>query len=823
MTNTPIKILVSLILFFGGVSFSFGQNTTGTTTELPKTTPKKTTPPATTPTNGVANKPKPGLVPTTTMEGRDALITATDEAAITAEETRRLTLEAELEADEARAAIRKRVFGSNMFANSTFDFTQAINIATPNNYVLGPGDKITLNIHGISQEEIITTVRPDGFIVLEKSGLVNVIGLPIEEAQAKIKSALARKYPGLGGNNPNTFLRLTLSGYKSIKVNVRGEVIAPGTYTLTSFSTVMHALYSSGGPNEIGTFRQIHLIRGNRAIATIDLYDYLVNGYSKADFFLKDQDIVHVGPFVSRTAVSGNLKRSGLFEILPNETIADLIKYAGGFNQYAFSDILKLYRNTSNERKIVNVEKGAFNKELVNSGDSLVVERVLDRFENMVTIEGAVFRPGEYSLDSNPTVLALVKSAQGLREESLEGRINVFRTNSDLTVSNITLNLRDIELDKSLDQKLQRLDRVVVPSIFELTEKAYIRIQGAINNPDAKTGVELPYVKNMTIEDVITQVGGLTEAASLTNVLVSRRKRVIDPTQADAQISEVRNYTLSKDFDWVSGGHSDKLEPFDEIIVRTSPNYEKQGFVKVTGEVLYPGLIPIMYKNDKISDIIARAGGINQSLAYPKGATFIRQTALTERQRARREESMANQNVSAKIKSAEAVDETTEGPITAREVDIAAILPTEIGIELDLILRNPNNDEINVTVQDGDEIFIPKRLETVRIEGEVLYPTSVKFNPSMRFLDYVSQSGGFTKKSARASAYVQYPNGKIDRTRKFLFARFHPKIEPGSEIVVPQKMATTAEQFNQFSGLIATISGTLGTIVTIIGLIRFTR
>jgi protein involved in polysaccharide export with SLBB domain len=825
-TNSNVKIVLVLLLLLSSVGVSFGQEKEKeTTTNATQSTNAKATPPpkaVVAPTNNRTTT-QTGRVPATaTTDTRDVLLAPADEAAIQAEEERRLRLEAELLADEAKAEIRKRTFGSSLFANTKFDVVQAINIATPNNYVLGPGDKLGIYVYGYSQKEQEVTVNADGFIVLEKSGLVNVGGLNMTEAQSKIKNALAKTYGGL--NTGSTFLRVALTGFKTIKVKITGEVVAPGTYTVTSFTDLLSAMYACGGPNEIGTYREIKLVRGNRVHATLDIYDYIINGYSKTNVLLMDQDIIHVGPYESRVAISGSTKRSGLFEIKSSDKVKDLLNYAGGFNQYAYSEIVKIYRNTESERKIVNVNKANFGSENVFSGDSLIVERVLERIGNLVTIEGAIFRPGEYSLDSNPTLSKLIGSALGLKEESFGGRIQILRTNEDLSISNIGVNYFDIKSGASEDRELKKFDRVIVPSIFEMTEKAVIKIKGAINNPLAIEGVELPYVKDMTIQDVIVRVGGLTEAAALSRIEITRRKRNIDPKASDAQIADIITFSMRPDLTLVEGLESTVLLPYDEIIVRNSPNYEKQNHVKILGEVLFPGEYGIEYKDERISKLISRAGGLTD-LAFLRGAKLYRKTLLSERQREKRDETMANLNIQRNVKLAEGIDPEEEATtatttVTAEGTEADSYLNDEIGLDFEKILNNPGNDTYDMILLDGDEIVIPKRLETVRIAGEILYPNSVKYASGKSFLEYISQAGGFTKKSAKGNAIVIYPNGSVDRTRKFLFVRFHPKVEPGSEIMVPAKGETAADQFSKLSGLITTLSATLGTIVTIFGLIK---
>jgi protein involved in polysaccharide export with SLBB domain len=818
------KILFLFILQIAVKNFSFGQTTQGNNpaanNQTGATTKKTTT--------GVNNRTTPiNRAPVNDPAGtRDITLDPVDAEAMGAEEAQRLEREADLAKDLNKSKLIKRIFGSSIFTITRFDPTANINMATPSNYVLGPGDKINMDIYGYSQFKQTATINPDGYIVLEKAGVVSIGGLTIEEAEKKIKNSFSKVFLGLNGGSgypANTFLKVSLTGYRTIKIKITGEVIAPGTYTVTSFTSMLNALYACGGPNEIGTYREVKLIRNNRVVSNLDLYDVLMKGFSKGDMILKDQDILHVGPFVSRVAIEGNTKRVGLFEVLPQENLTQVINFAGGFDQYAYSDRVKIYRNTPTERRIMDVKSDLFNSIMVQSGDSIVVGKILDRFSNLVSIEGAVFRPGEYSIDNNTTLGELIKSAEGLKEESLQGRINVIRTNEDLSVQNISINYNDIISGKNNDLVLKRLDRIIVPSIFELTETSFVKIQGAINNPDALNGVQIAYVKNMTIQDLIVRVGGLTEAASLSKVEVVRRKRNVDPKQIDAQISEIIEFEINPDLVVENTSKLFYLLPYDEVFIRTSPNYEKQNFVVLRGEVIYPGKYGVKYKDEKISDLINRGGGLSPQ-AYLKGATLLRKTLLSDFQKTQREDVLSNLNLNTKIKAVTKKDEAelADDTIIEEEENLENQIIETVGIDLEKILSKPGSLD-DLILQDGDEIFIPKRLQTVRIEGEVLYPTTVKFLPGLKFIDYVSRSGGFTKKSARGRAFVIYPNGSVDRTRKFLFVKIHPKVEPGSEIVVPGKTENAINQFTQFSSLLTTLSFSLTTIISIITVLNLNK
>jgi protein involved in polysaccharide export with SLBB domain len=772
---------------------------------------KRTAPIKRIPTNDAANTRDFEIDPKTTK-------------AIQIEEQQRIAKEEEIALDLKKSTVIKRTFGSSLFNSATFDPTSYVNIATPNNYILGTGDKLNMDIYGYSQYKQVATVNADGFIVLEKAGVVNVAGLSIEEAEKKIRTAFSKVFIGLNngdGYSANTFLKVSLSGFRSLKIKITGEVIAPGAYTVTSFTSLLNALYACGGPNDIGSYRDIKLIRNNRIVSTLDLYEIVTKGYSKGDFLLKDQDVIHVGPYVSRIAIDGFVKRKGLFELLPNESLTDVIAYAGGFDQYAYTDRIKIYRNTSRERKILDVKNNEFRSLKISNGDSIVVEKLLERYENIVSIEGAVFRPGEYSLDSSPTLQTLINAAEGLKEESLQGRIAVIRTNEDLSISSISVNLAEVKKGLVKDLPLKRLDRVIIPSIFDLTEASFVKIQGAINNPEATTGVEVPFIKDMSIQDLLVRVGGLTEAASLSKIEIVRRKRNIEPNQSDAQISEIIEFEINPDLSVDSKKASIILQPYDEVFVRTSPNYEKQNFATIKGEVFYPGKYGIKYKDEKVSDLIKRSGGLN-SQSYVKGATLVRKTLLTDFQRAQREEVLSNLKLNIKVKDV-TVEQTDEEFVDVTEEKVNKNLITEsIGIDLEKIMKSPGSVD-DLILQDGDEINIPIRLQTVRIEGEVLYPTTVKFKPDLKFTDYVSRSGGYTKKSAASRSFVIYPNGSVDRTRKFLFVKIHPKIEPGSEIIIPAKTENTAGQLTKVQAIVTTLGYTLTGIVSIIGLLQLNK
>ncbi len=709
----------------------------------------------------------------------------------------------------------ERLYGYNLFSTVKLDvINTSLNNPTPNNYVLGPGDQLVIditNVAGYSEQLQTVTVNRDGDITVPKAGLIHIGGSSIKQAERKLAASIGRFYGGATTTEGrgSTTINLSLSQPRSISIQILGEVNAPGTYTATSLTSMFNALYLAGGPNEIGSFRKVNLVRGNEVVSTLDLYDILTHGFSSNDMLLKDQDVIQVGPFVSRMAVEGNVKRTGLFELLPGQRLIDLVSYAGGFGPNAYSKQVKVYRNTSRERKIINITKMDYEAFEMVDGDSLVVEKVLERFENLVTIDGAVFRPGEYSLDSNPTLLSLIESAEGFQEDALMGRVTILRSNEFLELVNIPVNVRDIKLGLSQDIALQREDQIIVPSLFTLTEISSIRIQGALNNPDAASGIGIAYVKGITLKDVIVQAGGLTESASLNRIEIARRKRNVDPTAADATISDIFYFDVNPDLSFSKDMSEFELQPYDEIFVRTSPNYVPQTFVTVEGEVLFPANYALQSKDERISDLIKRTGGLTP-LAFVEGATLVRRIQLSEAEIEMREKTLADIQNGAKDNE---VVETEEIDPTKMET---------IGIDFRQILQKPGSVD-DLILLDGDIIRIPKRLETVRVQGQVLYPTSVRFQQSKNFMDYISESGGFNKKAQRSLAYVLYPNGSVDRTRRFLFVNIFPDIEPGSEIIIPEKTVNTEQKIAQTNALVSTVTATVSSLLTLFTLLQLNR
>ncbi|MBD2704554.1 SLBB domain-containing protein [Spirosoma sp. BT702] len=713
-----------------------------------------------------------------------------------------------------KEATRRRLFGFSIFndPNLKQTFTQNMNIATPRNYIIGPGDQLNIQLYGYTETDFSQKVSPDGNVYFAQGtgiGPVFVSGLSIEQAKVRLTERLSKRFVGLRKSSygpQNTFLEVSLGGQiRSIRVTVTGDAVRPGTYTMSSLATVLNAVYLAGGPSELGSFRKVQLIRNNRVAATLDLYDYLLNGTQRNDIRLQDNDNIRFTTFIQHVEITGTVKRPNIFEMLPGETMERLLFYAGDFAAQAYKNRVKVSRLTDREIKVVDVTRSEFGTFAMQDGDLVTVERLLDRFENQVTIEGAVYRPGQYSLDNSPTLKQLITAAEGLKGDAFTGRVNIVRTRDDLALENITVNLANILAGTEADLPLQREDQIIVASRFDLTERATVSVQGEVN----LVNTEIPYIVNMTLNDALLRSGGLKESAAASQVEVIRRKKDADPRSVSAQTAEVFRFNVNRDLSLSADDNKIVLEPFDQVVVRRSPNYFVQTYANVEGEVIIPGSYPIRSKDQKVSDMISQAGGLTPQ-AYIEGATLIRLVKLSPDEITRRKQ--AREDLADGLSTPQSTVETDT---------IAANSQESIGINLKKILAKPGSSE-DIMVQEGDILRIPKLLETVRIQGEVLMPNTVKYRSGQNFQDYISNAGGFTAKSQRRRSFVIYANGSVDRTRKFMFFNVYPRVEPGAEIVIPKKTSVplTAQQIlNSTVG----IAGSLLTLVTTILVITRVR
>ena len=706
---------------------------------------------------------------------------------------------------------RRKLFGYSLFNDPAMKttFEPNLNIATPRNYVVGSGDQLTIQMYGFSEADFSQTVSPDGNIYFAQQtgvGPVFVSGLTVEQTKARIISRLGKRFVGLHSSSygpQNTYLEVSLGGkIRSIRVTVTGDAVRPGTYTLSSLSTVMNAIYQAGGPNDIGSYRKVQLIRNNKVAATLDLYDYLLNGIQHNDLRLQDNDNIRFTNFIERVEITGTVRRANIFEMLPGETLERLLFYAGNFAAQAYKNRLKVTRLTDREVKILDVTAPEFKTFVMQDGDVASVERLLDRFENQVTVEGAIYRPGQYSLDNNKTLKQLLNNAEGLKGDAFTGRITINRTREDLAMENLTVNLANILAGTEADILLQREDQVIIPSRFDFVQPANISVQGEVNSPDT----EMPYMANMTLNDALVRTGGLKESAAASMVEVIRRKKDADPRSPSAQIAETFLFNVNRDLSLNSDANKDFiLEPFDQIIVRRSPNYAVQTYAVVAGEVIIPGSYPIRSKDQKVSDLVKQAGGLSPQ-AYIEGATLVRPVKLSA------------DEIRRKQRAIQEVGDNVSKTVVETEV-ISPNVAEAIGINLKKILAKPGSSE-DILLQEGDTLRIPKLLETVRIQGEVQLPNTVKYRSGQTFQDYISQTGGFTTKSQRRRAFIVYANGSMDRTRKFMFFNVYPRVEPGSEIVIPKRTAVPLTPQQVLTSTVGLVGSLLTLVTTVLVLTR---
>lgn len=704
-------------------------------------------------------------------------------------------------------------FGLDLFysKNRRLTFEPNLNMATPKNYVFGPGDLVYIDIYGQSEKYYETYVTTEGNLLLENIGLVNVSGLNVEEVTKVLKNRLSGFYTGINGESPNTFLQVTLGNLRTIKVHLVGEVRLPGTFSLSAFSTVFNAMYAAGGPNENGTMRNIKLVRNNQEIAEIDVYDFLMNGKASLNLQLQDQDVLLVPPFLGRVTLKGEVKRPAIFEIKEGENFKDLLQYAGGFTDEAFRDRVSVTRITSKERAVSDVYDDQFAMFLVKGGDTYEIGKVLERYTNRVQIKGSVFREGNYSLEKGLTLQRLIFKAEGLKGDAYMKRATILRTKSDLSNELIQIDLGEIMNGNLEDVPLQAEDIVRIASIYDLTEDFYVKIAGEVRNPGT-----YPFSQDMTVEDLIILAGGLKESASLSAIEIARRYMGNNARDYADIIPVSISPDLSLDLS------ATPLRPFDNISVRKKPNFTLEKTVQVEGQVNAPGEFSIAYAEERVSDVIKRAGGLTD-YAYIEGATLIRRTEYyqTESETERKEKNlmdlMGNLNhkemdptesqelflsrlqksisnkASTKASEAEnlVIDARSEvlSEISENRLGIGPIKIKEneaIAIDLEAIMLNPGS-RFDLILEEGDIITIPRQLQTVRLRGDVIYPTTVRYESLRGMRYYINRAGGFDSRARRKRTYVVYANGEVARTKHLLLFNVFPGIEPGAEVIVPSK------------------------------------
>lgn len=673
-----------------------------------------------------------------------------------------------------------------------------MNIATPQNYILGPGDAVYIDIYGASQKTIESTVSPDGEVTIEGFGPVQVSGLTVAQANARLRSTLGARYS-------SSKIKLTVGQTRSIMINVMGEVKNPGTYTLPAFATVFHALYMAGGTNDIGTMRNIKVYRNNRLVSVVDIYDYILNGKLTGNVRLADNDVISVGPYDCLVNITGKVKRPMYYEMKRNESVGTLLKYAGGFTGDAYKKSVRIVRKTGREYSVYNVDEFDMSAFHLADEDSVSVDSILPRFSNMVEVKGAVFRPGMYQVGGDiNSVKTLIEHADGLREEAFTARAVMHRMKKDRTLEVVPVDVEGI-LDGTVpDIPIQNNDVLFIPTKQEMMEEQTITIHGEVQYPGIYR-----YADNETLEDFVLQAGGLKQTASTVKVDVSRR--IVNPKALTTDSVIARTYTFAlKDGFVIDGTPGFKLMPFDEVYVRKSPGYYKQQNVVVEGEVMFSGTYTLSKKNQRLSDLIKSAGGVNDR-GYVAGARLERK--VNESERARMEAVLKKAKEEAEQMEIEAAKENKKIDLKDSEKIKKFEIPEfySVGIELDKALANPGCDA-DIVLREGDKIIVPQYNGTVKINGAVMYPNTVGFQKGKKAKYYINQAGGFSEKAKKSQTYIVYMNGTIAKVSQ------NAKPKPGCEIVVPEKeinKMTIAEKMTIGTSVasIATMIATLANIL----------
>ena len=705
--------------------------------------------------------------------------------------------------DEYEKKAKKRIFGHDLFQTEALSFEPPMNIATPQSYILGPGDAVFIDIYGASQKTIEATVTPDGMVMVDDFGPIQVGGLTVDQANARVKSQLSGRF---GGSK----IRLSVGQTRTISVNVMGEVNTPGSYTLSAFATVFHALYMAGGPNEIGTLRNIKVYRNNRLISTVDVYDYILNGNLKGNVRLQDNDVITVGTYDCLVSANGKVKRPMYYEMKRDESMKSLINYAGDFASDAYRKSVRVIRKMGSQLSVFNVNEFDMSSFKMADGDSVLVDSVLNRYQNMVEVKGAVFRPGMYQLGNQITsIKTLMEYCEGVTEEAFTTHAVMHRMKKDRTLEVVPVDLTSIMDGTAADILLQNEDVLFVPTRQDVQEEQTITIHGEVQYPGVYR-----YADNETLEDFVLQAGGLKETAAMVNVFVSRR--IINPkaTEADSILGHSFSFSLKDGF-VIDGEPGFHLQPFDEVFVRKSPGYKVQQNVSVEGEVQFSGDYSLTKQNERLSDLIKKAGGVT-SIAYVAGARLERK--MNEAERIRYEESVKmqqQQNEAAlmeqALKSGRSVSEMRAANQAAQE-KLRIPETYYVGIELDKAIEHPGSDA-DIVLREGDRLVVPGQTSTVKISGEVMYPNTVGFEAGKKVKYYINQAGGYSSKAKKNRTYIIYMNGDVAKVSG------STKVRPGCEIVVPQKSInkmTTAETVTLGSGIasIATMIATLANILT---------
>jgi protein involved in polysaccharide export with SLBB domain len=683
---------------------------------------------------------------------------------------------------EPDAAIK--IFGSSLFNTANLTFEPNLRLPTPANYRLGPDDELIINVFGAHEDNFRAVISPEGVIHLSGIGQIHVSGLTIEQAKKLITGKLSLIYSAI--NYGKTFVSVTLGNIRSIKVIVVGEAFRPGTYTLPSVASVFNTLNACGGPNRNGSFREIKVIRNNKTIAVVDVYDFLLTGEIENNIQLQDQDVLKIEPYKKRIELKGELKNTGYFEAKDGESFQNMVNYAGGFTTNAYKDRVVVLRNTEKEKKVDDVSFSNFGSFPVEDGDVFEITPLLDRFANRVQISGAVFRPGTYALSKDLTLRQLIEKADGLREDAFLHRGTVIREKDNKETEMLSFNVNDVILGKS-DISLKKEDIVSIASAIDMQEARKVSVFGEV-----KTSGEYDYHENMSLQDLIFSAGGLKDDAEVRNIEIYRLETNPEILKAGEQIAKRHTFTIDKNLD----GLDFTLAPHDHVIVRPVSGYTEIKKVMIEGEVLFPGNYILTSNKERISDVIKKAGGLNMS-AYPEGAFMIRKLAT----------SIAREKIEQTVTENVLTEYSDTSQLQSSKTDAI------VGIQLEEILKHPGS-KWDLYLEDGDIISIPKELQTVQVMGQVLLPSLVRYDPNRRFTYYIDHSGGFSPNALKRKSYVVYANGETQATRRIFFIRSYPEVKPGAKIHVPEKPKREGERMSV--GEIVALTSSTVTVVALV-------
>lgn len=686
----------------------------------------------------------------------------------------------------------RQIYGHKVFNSRALTFEPSDNLATPQNYRLGPGDEVIIDIWGTSEDHLRQTISPEGSIMISQVGPVYLNGMTIADANRHVKGIFAKKYAGV--TDAETDVQVTLGQVRTIQVDIMGEVATPGTFRLSPFSSVFHALYRAGGINSIGSLRNIQVLRNGKKIVGVDIYDYLFDGKTAGNIRLQEGDVIIVPPYEQLVNIDGNVKRPMYYEIKPGETIQTVIDYAGGFTGDAYSGMVRLARQSATENELYNIDREEFASYRLKDGDILTVGTILDRYANRVELKGAVYRPGMFAINKElSTVGQLIKKADGLTDDAYADRVLLYREGPELQLEVLSLDLKAILNGTAPDVKLKRNDLLVISSIKEIQDRGQLSIQGHVARPGT-----YPFADNTTLEDLILQAGGLLDGASTARVDISRR--IVNPssTTPTEQLSE--NYSISVVGGLAQGeGQNFIMKPYDVVIVRRSPGYVPQEMVNIGGEVLFAGNYALEKRNERLSSIISRAGGLIEG-AYTKGAYLTRK--LTDEEYKMRQET---------LRLAMSNQDGHGDSISLSKIQVSDRY--SVGIDLEKAIAYPGST-YDVIVQPGDVLFIPEQQSTVKIAGDVMFPNTVVFVPGKKLSYYIDQAGGYGQHAKKGKAFIVYMNGSVAKAKR------NTPIEPGCQIIIPSKPEKMGTDWTKVLALATSFSSVATMAATITNIFK---